>query len=398
MNIWLILLMVCILVLVGVMPVLIAIPLNGLTIWGQILGMLNIGGRALFVWFVVLSVLMFFLISFRLARRNSFLANHSKLFFDLLAPWFVFSIYLIANFLLISYGKVNSTQSMEKVILFALKGILTGLFSVLWLVIDKRNSILKIEKAIFAFGLVEVFFLTGVYLSGNFTRIMIFGLNPIWLARDLGISLLAALSIFKNKAMRLLAIFIMVLGIVLTRSRGPLIALAISLFAVYSHKSLKSKKYGKLAPSIVVLSLLGIISILGVGADDYFVRGESSFLEERNVSARILLYKSAWNDFLDSPVLGKGVGSFLHYGHTYPHNIVLELMAETGLLGLVLFLIALRPRSMFSFNNRFAVYMLFSLITTMFSGDLEKNAYLVAFSILSHYEIITERLARRLER
>ena len=59
-------------------------------------------------------------------------------------------------------------------------------------------------------------------------------------------------------------------------------------------------------------------------------------------------YLSAYNLFLNKPFLGNGVNTFRYeckkFNHdyncsTHPHNYILQILAETGLLGLIFYLI-----------------------------------------------------------
>jgi putative inorganic carbon (HCO3(-)) transporter len=67
-----------------------------------------------------------------------------------------------------------------------------------------------------------------------------------------------------------------------------------------------------------------------------------------DLAARLLLWRTAWNHFTHSPVMGVGWGNFIGlYSFDIPglppamlgaHNIYLQFLAETGLVGLVAFL------------------------------------------------------------
>lgn len=371
--------------LFGFFPIVLAIPINGLSIWGQILELLNIQSKALLIWFIFSVVSISILIGIKLIKSRFINIGHLKILAKVFLPWVVFCVYLLTNYLFFSYNDVNQSSNINKIILLIVKGIVPAFFITVWILLNNKNNFEKIEKAIIGFGYIQIYFVIQSYLSGDvFRRMTILGLNPIWLARDLGISIFAALSILKNRIFKLATITLLFGGIILTRSRGPIIALVLTLFIVYSYELLLSKKYKQLAPSFIVVLCLVVILVVGVGMNDYFTRGYDNFFEEVNVSSRIRLYQSAWSDFLESPILGKGVGNYFHYGISYPHNIILELLAETGLVGLVLFVMALKPKNLAYFKNTFSVYMLFALITTMFSGDLEKNSYLVVFSILAN--------------
>lgn len=380
--------------IIGIGPMLLTIPINGLTIWGQILGILNIYNKALLTWFLLSNIFLIISMLIKLLRRKVINIRHIEIIVNLLKPWVLFCIYLFINYFFYSHFGINQAYSLKKITLFVLKGIVPAFFISIWLLLSKKNTIERVERAIVGYSIIQVYFLLKYYLSGNdFRRLTIFGLNPIWLARELGLGTLASFSIFKGKIGKILVMSILIFGIFLTRSRGPLLALAMTLLVLYSIKLFSSKKYKQLAPIIVIITIFLAIIILDVGMVEYFTRGESSFLMEKNVRSRINLYIAAWNDFIESPIMGKGIGNYCHQGHNYPHNIFLELLAETGLIGFILFIIALKPKNMLYFNNTFSLYMLFALLTTMFSGDLEKNSYLVLFSIILHLEVMKDRNA-----
>lgn len=381
MNIQFVLLIVLFGFLLGVLPMLLIIPVNGLTIWGQILATIGIPDHALYIWFFLTALLIILLLAIKLLRGKTISISDINMVLKLFKPWAVFCAYLLINYLLFSSNGGNPQYSSKKVILFVIRGIAPAFLISVWLLLNNKNTVEKLQKVLVGFGIIQSYLVIQSYLSGEAFR-SILGLNPIWLARELGLSALASLTTFKNK-LKFLLVSLFIFNIILTRSRGPLIALIITLFIVYLYKSLMIRKYGNLALISVLILGSVFLLLLGIGMDEYFIRGEASFFEETNVSSRVALYKSAWNDFIESPILGKGIGNYNHYRHSYPHNIILELLAETGLLGLALFFIALKPKNMFRFKNTFSVHMLFALITTLFSGDLAGNSYLVVFSILA---------------
>lgn len=89
-------------------------------------------------------------------------------------------------------------------------------------------------------------------------------------------------------------------------------------------------------------------------------------------SGRGVLWKSGWQGFLDSPVIGNGAGSFIYVNELYrtkprtnakqAHSIELDQLGETGLVGFVLFVgmfasaagiaVAPRFRSWWTFARR----------------------------------------------
>jgi O-Antigen ligase len=69
-------------------------------------------------------------------------------------------------------------------------------------------------------------------------------------------------------------------------------------------------------------------------------------------NGRVIFWKSAWHDFTAHPVVGSGGGSFAHYWLTHrpvkiqvqnAHSLYLETLAELGVIGLAIVLVALLP-------------------------------------------------------
>lgn len=55
------------------------------------------------------------------------------------------------------------------------------------------------------------------------------------------------------------------------------------------------------------------------------------------INSRVCLWATAWNEFLKSPFVGNGCLSYqIKYEYTFPHNIILEALADYGIVGTVL--------------------------------------------------------------
>lgn len=77
--------------------------------------------------------------------------------------------------------------------------------------------------------------------------------------------------------------------------------------------------------------------------------------------------------------MGIGLGNYRFNHYTYPHNMLLEILAEVGLIGIFLFIIALKPMRTiaYGFHNIFFVYVFFTFLTSFFSGNMPDNTYLI---------------------
>lgn len=105
-------------------------------------------------------------------------------------------------------------------------------------------------------------------------------------------------------------------------------------------------------------------------------------------TTRLPMALAAWDAFVEHKWFGIGIGNYVYKSfnnwadvidtYHYPHNILLEILATTGLLGIVLFLVAifyyqillrrhfLRRRS----SIYFAGYGVFIFLTALFAGDI----------------------------
>ncbi|GGF22672.1 hypothetical protein GCM10010954_21860 [Halobacillus andaensis] len=121
-----------------------------------------------------------------------------------------------------------------------------------------------------------------------------------------------------------------------------------------------------------------------------------------SIGARRDMYSEAINIFYENPFLGEGTNSFPFYSKwdIYPHNLILEIAAEFGILGLIILSVFIIS-NLFNFNKLFILQQknkslqsfslvsfgllafTFSLITSQFSGDLFDSRFIFFFSVFS---------------
>ncbi len=107
-----------------------------------------------------------------------------------------------------------------------------------------------------------------------------------------------------------------------------------------------------------------------------------NFLESRNqggIEERDMQFAAAWRQFLKSPIIGD---SFLEdFSDFYPHNLVLELLMATGVLGTILMFsilasILIRIPNLITYGEAWnsellmAIFFFLILFLSMFSGGL----------------------------
>lgn len=168
--------------------------------------------------------------------------------------------------------------------------------------------------------------------------------NPILFGKTFAIPILIIfVMMFENrkyylKNLALIAIF----GyfVFLSGSRGVIVSLAIAgsfyLFIV-SKTPLKTK----LSVIFALLVLFGI-SYMAVpeNISDFYKYSISKAAFQDTTSSfhmRIIVWKQAICDFIENPFFGIGMGNF-NSSSPFPHNIILEVAAEFGVLGLFVFI------------------------------------------------------------
>jgi O-antigen ligase len=149
----------------------------------------------------------------------------------------------------------------------------------------------------------------------------------------------------KNKSFLWILYKILIfIAIIILAPRGPLITLVLILI---THSLLKYNFLFLLKRfiSIILVGLFINFTLVGI-TDRLFSRLTNIFDKEStsysSLDSRFELVNNAWDYFLHSPILGIGFGSFGKKYSGYddriePHNIILEIISETGLLGLILF-------------------------------------------------------------
>lgn len=196
--------------------------------------------------------------------------------------------------------------------------------------------------------------------------------NPIWVGAIYGLASLAAILLSllikkpKQRVIILLSGLPPFLVLLASQSRGPLLALGISIVYVFL---LFWKK--RIFP-ILVLLLLGVV-VVGAGYD--FIRESTRLLNGDDY--RIHIWSNAIEQILISPLIGHGIESetinffdsdrFEHF-----HNVYLTLVYHCGLIGLFLFLfLTFRPffYSKTDQGQLLKPLIVFGLIYMLFNGS-----------------------------
>ena len=159
--------------------------------------------------------------------------------------------------------------------------------------------------------------------------------------------LVEALIKFEFKISNILAILISLIGLVLSDSRGALmLVFALALF-ISTRGALRIKNISKRFLLLLLIGLVVVIAANLLFQNARFVEFLSGYLGYGDfnslTSRRAEVWEYALQRFLSAPVLGTGIyyDQSMFIGSTGLHNIVLELLAESGFVGAALYLFPL---------------------------------------------------------
>lgn len=151
-------------------------------------------------------------------------------------------------------------------------------------------------------------------------------------------------SVVKNKYILYFFLILGLLNLILSTSRGPMLFAFLSLVLLIYFHTVNSKKTFRFYFSY--LSKIFLLVLLLVFIFNYLEKNnielgivtrmidtkesvESGDSEDRNV-----LYNEAFSMFLEKPIFGNQMNL---RSLTYPHNVILELLMSTGIIGTLLY-------------------------------------------------------------
>ena len=338
----------------------------------------------------------------RLIKRN-----------NIIIPSILYLAILGLMFLSLLYTP-NANFGQEKVVLFSSLTAWT-FFGTLFLIEDK-DGLKRLFQGIIFYSTLTSFFMIVTFIGASGERLGIGGAdNVIGVARisGLGIIMVVGLYFYRkvNRYKRFLAFILMVLMVVSllgTASRGPLLALVFSLLFFVPLSFRFSLKDLTLTYNKSIATLFFLFGVTALILPFFIKQGYFDLMLERMnvlavhgesaVGGRTSRFDTAMQMFLDSPILGQGIGSFSNFywgidADGYAHNIFLEFASELGFLGLFLFLVLLlyslfvfvrhlRRNSLNPYQLVIFISVCYLLINANVSEDFNGNRLLFAFLAL----------------
>ena len=146
--------------------------------------------------------------------------------------------------------------------------------------------------------------------------------------------------VFK-RALSAVIVVLMLGALVFTKSRSGMVG-AVAMFVVYLVVT------RSLTPTTIMAGILAGLLVVPMLPQNFWDRMASITDESKDATgsreARKVLIEQAWMIFLEHPITGVGAGQFMNYGPPgraekwrVTHNVMLQIAAEIGVFGLMVF-------------------------------------------------------------
>ncbi len=219
-------------------------------------------------------------------------------------------------------------------------------------------------------------------------------LSHVMVGRILGLSFLIVLFALKSQHIIykiLLGLILVLVGYAgyLTALRASVLGLGLSIliYIIFNFRVRENRRTLGVVIGMVIAILLTILlttEYVSPMPKERFGSFEklNTGNEDGAVKARYYLYNRAIDMIKENPVLGVGYGGFAEKEGNfvvYPHNLVLEVYSEMGIIGgtLILGLIIISLIKAYKINRNLFIFLVYAFVLAMFSKDLTTNGMLV---------------------
>lgn len=275
---------------------------------------------------------------------------------------------------------------------------LIGLFVIIQQYVDIKPAFFR--AFIFISSILALLSISSIYRGEISGRAAALGGGPNVFGRTMAILALVllcyAITRKRKRIIYLISSCLALTLVIASGSRGVIISTVVTIpLLVILHNCTLQKK---IAISIMLLTTLVIT--IGVAFEVTYTRELYQYrilqktIDERYTSSRDVLATAAVEKWTSDPVLGTGLGSFGTFapsGLVYPHNIILEILSECGLVGLVLLLCSITTftTNIIRYPERKDIFsclaFFLSLFASQFSGDLYDSRGVFIFMVMATF-------------
>lgn len=267
---------------------------------------------------------------------------------------------------------------------------LIGLFYITSITFNNTKNKEKFLKYIsllgFGYALYIIYQVTLIGSINEWTRVSISSeVDVNHIAAFLIIPLFSSLYLALNEKKAYLVITISSLvAITFTQSRGAIIA---SLFGFIAYLVFIIKPAKEKIKYLIFLTII-VITILNIVPNEFFYRIAQFFTDFDRLStgsARNIIWSWAYNEFLNSPIFGMGIGNFSE-AYRPAHSSFFQVLADQGLIGVLLWGLILYSLISHNIKNIYVV-IFFGLFIMSLTVDIYYQKYVwIIFGILASFQ------------
>jgi O-antigen ligase len=166
------------------------------------------------------------------------------------------------------------------------------------------------------------------------------------------------------------AVFVFLYGLIISASRGAIVALSVSFLTYMAINNSKLKSAKNILIFLLIVSTILVVGLKKGFIAEYSVKRivDTRSLENTTMAYRFIIWRTGWKIVKDNFITGVGLGNFkfaygkytgIYASHVSspghevdPHNTYLSILAETGFIGFVLFLSFLSSIFLFMYKTK----------------------------------------------
>jgi O-antigen ligase len=312
------------------------------------------------------------------------------------------------------FWSINPGRTIGRVVTYTQ---LLAMVWLIWQVCKTNDDYMRIIQAYILGSYVAIFDMMVSYFSGQASdfRIAATGFNPNWLAISLALGIPMAWHLLYKKHDSKLFLFLNTLyipltifAIILTASRGGLIATVVGLTVIpitFFHQRTTVKLL--ISTLFVIIIFISIIAkptaFENLERNIERLMGTGEMIQTGQLNYRDVIWRAGFKVFSENSIIGVGSGSYSQavesllsrrYG---AHNAYLSVLVDTGIIGIILFLLIMVVSIIPNMNSRstekyFYLILLLTLIIGLIPANMEyhKATWLV-FILLSSKDTLILR-------
>ena len=188
---------------------------------------------------------------------------------------------------------------------------------------------------------------------------------------------------FKKSPFYFFSVIMLLSGIMVTQTKQTLLVILLFLipYIIFNNKKNRDLKSLKRAGMYVIVFIIGILIYNFDLVEDIYSAAPRLFELQENISNfndrdnRGGMISWAFNLFIEKPLFGWGFG-YTDQAYSYPHNIILELLAELGFIGFLVFTVYFTNAYLTLRDKKLKLFVISFAILSLFSGNLMQNYFL----------------------